>query len=44
MQVSDKVLKFLQNEESQELLNNNKFEKLYEKFRGGGGGGWIEVK
>lgn len=32
MEISDKVLKFLQDEESQELLNNNKFEKLYEKF------------
>ena len=32
MEISDEVLKFLQDEESQELLNNNKFEKLYEKF------------
>lgn len=32
MEISDKVLKFLQDEENQELLNNNKFEKLYEKF------------
>lgn len=33
MEISDEVLKFLQDEESQELLNDNEFEKLYEKFR-----------